>query len=111
LRKILTISLFLFGLTFASFAQIKPLADGQAKLVKYYPSPAATSIVFEFQRGFDKSYSLQLYNFMGKQVYEIRTTNQRIVLSLSELYRGIYIYQLRDKSGKIIESGKFQVLK
>jgi hypothetical protein len=48
---------------------------------------------------------------MGKQVYEIRTTNQRIVLSLSELYRGIYIYQLRDKSGKIIESGKFQVLK
>jgi hypothetical protein len=26
-------------------------------------------------------------------------------------YRGLYIFQLRDRSGRIIESGKFQVIR
>jgi len=48
---------------------------------------------------------------MGKKVTEIKPVTQHIDVSLSDFYRGVYIYQLRDKDGQILESGKFQVLK
>ena len=48
---------------------------------------------------------------MGKKVYQLVPTTPRINLSLDNFYRGVYIYQLRDKSGKIIDSGRFQVVK
>jgi len=48
---------------------------------------------------------------MGKKVSEVTKLLPRTVLTLEDFYRGIYVYQLRDKDGKIIESGKFQVVK
>lgn len=48
---------------------------------------------------------------MGKKVYELIPASQRVNLSLNGFYRGVYIFQLRDKSGKIIDSGRFQVVK
>jgi len=48
---------------------------------------------------------------MGKKVYEQTTTTPRMTISLSNFYRGVYIYQLRDKNGEIIESNKFQIVK
>jgi len=113
-KYILFILILLFGLNFTSFAQIKPgtlLGDNQAKFLKFYPSPATTDITFEYQHGYDKSFTLQLYNFMGKKVYELVTTTPHVTVSLSNFYRGVYIYQLRDKNGQIIESSKFQVVK
>jgi hypothetical protein len=113
LKNILFILFLLFGITFTTFAQIKtPITgDAQAKLIRFYPNPATTDITFEYQRGYDKSFSLQLYNFMGKKVFESPTTTQHISISLADFYRGVYIYQLRNKSGKIVESGKFQIVK
>lgn len=111
MNKIIYILIFLFGLNFTSSAQNKSSAELQGRIVKYYQSPTATSLIFEVQRGYDKSLSLQLYNFMGKRVFESKVVTQRMNLSLSELYRGIYVYQLRDKNGQIIESGKFQIIK
>ena len=35
----------------------------------------------------------------------------RITIPLDDFYRGMYVYQLSDKDGKIIDSGKFQVVK
>jgi hypothetical protein len=48
---------------------------------------------------------------MGKKMEEFAPGSQIINLSLNSFYRGIYIFQLRDKKGNIIESGKFQVVK
>ena len=113
LKKIVYILILLIGITFTSFAQTKNPAQGEpiAKLVKPYPIPATTSINFEFLYGYDKTFSIQVYNFMGKKIVEITKMLPRINLPLDEFYRGIYVYQLRDKEGKIIESGKFQVAK
>jgi hypothetical protein len=61
--------------------------------------------------GYDKTYSLQIFNFMGKKVAEFSPVGLRINLSLNGFYRGVYIFQLRDKSGKITDSGKFQVVR
>jgi dihydroorotase len=100
------------SISFTAAAQLKSANDGDAvKLVKFYPNPATTSINFELPAGYDKSYTIQLFNFMGKKVSEINVTTQRFNLSLDGFYRGVYIYQLRDKYGKIVDSGKFQVVK
>lgn len=101
------------SISFASSAQLRAAADNDqpAKIVKYYPNPASTSINFELPKGYDKSYSIQLFNFMGKKVAEINATSLRVNYALDGLYRGIYIFQLRDKFGKVVDSGKFQVVR
>jgi len=88
-----------------------PTEEATAKIIKFFPNPATSNINFELKEGYDKSYSLQVFNFMGKKVYELFPTVQRINLALNSFYRGVYIFQLRDKSGKIIDSGKFQVVR
>jgi hypothetical protein len=101
------------SLAFTSHAQLRTAADNEqpAKIVKFYPNPATTTINFELPKGYEKSCSIQLFNFMGKKVAEINATSNRINYSLDGLYRGIYIFQLRDKFGKVVDSGKFQVVR
>jgi hypothetical protein len=114
LKKITYILILLIGITFTSFAQNKTATDQgnpTAKIIKFYPNPAVSVINFDFQRGYDNSYSLLIFNFMGKKVYELKSIPSRININLEDFYRGIYIYQLRDKNGVILESGKFQVAK
>ena len=113
MKKIFYILLFTVGFSTANFAQTKqqlPLDQAQ-KFIKFYPNPAVSVIDFEFQKGYDKFYSFQIYNFIGKKVYDLQTVTPKINVSLADFYRGVYIYQLRDRSGRIIESGKFQVIK
>ena len=110
LKKITYIFILLIGLTFTSFAQNKPV-DPTAKLLKFYPNPASSVIYFDFQRGYDKSYSFQVYAFMGKKVFELKNILSRFSLALDEYYRGIYLFKLVDKNGRVIESGKFIVVK
>jgi Secretion system C-terminal sorting domain len=113
LKKFIYILIFLIAINFTSFAQAKNPAQGEpvAKLIKPYPIPATTAINFEFQYGYDKSFSLQIYNFMGKKINEFKKMPPRLTMPLDDFYRGIYVYQLRDRDGKIIDSGKFQVVK
>lgn len=85
--------------------------DLNSKVVKFYPNPAVSVINFEFNKIIQRDYTLQIYNFIGKKIYEINAVSQKTTIPLSEFNRGIYIFQLRDKNGKIIESGKFQVSK
>ncbi|MBK8611812.1 MAG: T9SS type A sorting domain-containing protein [Chitinophagaceae bacterium] len=113
MKKIIYILIFTFGINFTSFAQNKNPNQGEpiAKLIKPYPIPATTAINFDFLYGYNKSFSLEIYNFMGKKIVEFTQLAPRINMPLEDFYRGIYVYQLRDKDGKIIESGKFQVVK
>ena len=86
--------------------------NGTAATVRFYPNPATSFITFEdFSKKYDKNYTIQLFNFLGKKVYEFTLADQKNIVNLSDFFRGIYIFQLRDPSGKIVESGKFQVNK
>jgi hypothetical protein len=80
-------------------------------IVKFYPNPATSIITFDFQRGYDKSFNLQIFNFIGKKVQEINNVTPKTTVNLNDFYRGIYIFQLKDKNGKVVDSGKFQVSK
>lgn len=89
----------------------EPSPDQMQRILKVYPNPATTFTKFEFQKNFDKGYTLQVINFIGKQVFEAKNISSSTTLDLSTYNRGVYIYQLKDQSGKIVESGKFQVSK
>lgn len=89
----------------------EPSPDALQRILKVYPNPATTFTKFEFQKSFDKGYTLQVINFVGKQVHESKNISSTTTLDLSTYNRGVYIYQLKDQSGKVIESGKFQVSK
>ncbi len=113
LKYIFYILIFTVGLHVASAAQTKPTTttDGSVRLLKLYPIPATTYINFDFVSGYDKSLSFQVFNFTGKKVYELQTVPPKIYLALTDFTRGFYYYQLRDKSGKLIETVRFLVLK
>ena len=113
MKQIFYIIIFIIGLNFTSLAQNKIAAPGNnsEKLIKLYPIPATTVINFDFQSGYDKSMSFQVYNYIGKKVYELKTPTEKITLFLNDFTRGFYYYQLRDKTGRLIETARFLVLK
>ncbi|HRE52130.1 MAG TPA: T9SS type A sorting domain-containing protein [Flavitalea sp.] len=88
-----------------------PERDPYVRIVKFYPNPATTAINFDFQKDYDKNYSFQIFNFLGKKVFEQNNISPKTVVNLNDFYRGIYIFQLRDKNQRIVDSGKFQVVK
>lgn len=113
MKRIFYIFIFIIGLNFTSLAQNKTSTteDGTAKLIKLYPIPATSVINFDFVTGYDRSYSFEVYNFTAKKVYELKSPPQKITLSLNDFTRGFYYYQLRDKTGRLIETQRFLVLK
>ena len=113
MKKIFYILLFIGGLQFNSEAQgsSAPSQFEAVKTIKFYPNPAVSFINFEFDKKYDKTYSLLIFNFIGKKVTDLKITDQKINVPLTDFYRGVYIFQVRDKQGMIVESGKFQVSK
>lgn len=81
------------------------------KILKVFPIPATTQITFQLQDNNEGAYEIIVYNFLGKKVDELKSIQSSKTLSLDDYYSGIYIYQLRDKKGNLIESGKFNVVK
>jgi hypothetical protein len=113
LKRILLIAIVSCFSFFSATAQNRAgiVATGNVVTVKFYPNPATTFINFEFGKQPDRSLSLQVYNFMGRKLFEQGNLPERMTINLTDYPRGVYIYQLRDKTGRIIESGKFQVSK
>lgn len=114
LKRLLLIVTLLTAFQLCSFAQQKPasgLANPPGKSVLFYPNPAYVVINFELGPKTDQVRSLLIFNFMGKKVYETKSASPKITVNLENFYRGIYIFQVRDINGNILESGKFQVVK
>lgn len=78
------------------------------KKITCYPNPAISYINFKFD-SVDKKARLFIYSFTGRKMNELAITGNILKISLDNYYRGLYVYQLRDEHGSILESGKFQV--
>lgn len=115
MRKLYLLGLVLSTLVINSYVAEKNPFDNPAdaaKIAHFYPNPATSYINFTFDKTIDKTYTLQVYNFIGRKMNDIRISDAKLTINLDDNYfRGLYIYQLRDQSGKIVESGKFQVNK
>ena len=84
----------------------------QTSILRFYPNPATTAITFDFQRLYEKGYSIQIYNaVLGRKMIEQLNVNNKTTIDLSNFTRGVYVYQLFDRNGKLVETGKFQVSK
>lgn len=101
-------------LSLPAWSQSKPTSTEQesvAKVVKAYPNPATTKIYFEIQRNNDKVYEIIVYNFLGKKIEHFKNISVRTEVNLENYYSGLYIFQLREMNGTLVESGKFNVVK
>ncbi|NSL88448.1 T9SS type A sorting domain-containing protein [Chitinophaga solisilvae] len=111
---LILITIFCF-LPFAGKAQSDktlPATEGGSKFVKFYPNPATSIIYFEIQQhNNDRVYDLIVYNFLGKKIEQIKNIGGRTTVNLDNYYNGLYIFQLRDQRGNLVESGKFNVVK
>ncbi len=111
MNKFLLIAL-LTGFSFSAGAQTRVAVEAtKSASVKFYPNPATSVINFEISKAAEKGFTLQVYHFMGRKMFEQFNMPERLVINLTDYSRGVYIYQLRDRTGRIVESGKFQVSK
>ena len=83
--------------------------DAAVRVTRFYPNPAVSQITFDFDQNTDKNHSFQIFNFVGKKVYEAQNVSAKTVIDVSDFYRGVYIFRLEDKNGKVVDTGKFQV--
>ena len=112
LKKLLPIVSIILLTAIQSRGQSRTFPQDVAdRIVKFYPNPATSFITFDLQKSNEKGYDIQVYNFLGKVVYEQKNISPRTTINLNEYNRGVYIYQVRERDGKIMESGKFQVSK
>jgi hypothetical protein len=112
LKRIFTIFACILLITTATKAQSnRTPAENVVKVVRFFPNPASSFINFEFKDITLSEYSFKIFNFIGKKVVEINNLTPRTVVNLNDFFRGVYIFQLTDRNGKIVESGKFQVVK
>ncbi len=95
------------GLVFSGFA----LPAARVEVVRCFPNPATSFVNFEFDKNIDKTYVLQVYSFVGKKMMETPVSSNKITITLNDFNRGLYVFQLRDKSGETVVAGKFQVIK
>ena len=111
-RILLILSVILLTALYSQAQSVRTsFIDPDQKTLKIYPNPATTYITFDFDRAPEKGYSIQVYSFLGKKMYENQNLTAKTTINLSDFNRGVYIYHIIDRSGKIIESGKFQVSK
>ena len=112
LKRILPILSILLFSAICSTAQDSrnPLRDAGKKL-SLYPNPATSYITFDIQKIYQKGLTITVFNFLGKKISEKPSVSEKTVLSLTDFNRGTYIYHLTDQSGKVIDTGKFQVSK
>ena len=88
------------------------LIGAQTSILRFYPNPATSVITFDFQKSYDKGYSIQIYNaVLGRKMHEQANIGNKTTIDLSNFTRGVYVYQLFDKNGRLVETGKFQVSK
>ena len=113
LKRILPILIFLLFSVLLSQAQdSRGPVPNTGKKISFYPNPATSYITFDIPpKSFEKGMTLTVFNFLVKKISEKQTVAEKTVVSLTDFSRGTYIYHLVDLSGKVIDTGKFQVSK
>jgi hypothetical protein len=93
--------------SFYSFTDI----DGGKLVSKLYPNPASSYVIIDFEKNLPPNTHLIVYSFTGNKMEDVTISNLRVQLNLGNYFRGLYLYQIVASTGKILESGKFQVIK
>lgn len=109
-RLLLIIGIFLTTV-FTLPAVAAGVGSGVEPIVRLYPNPATSFVTLDLGRYRNRGYSIQVFSFLGRKMYESSNVSELLRINLTDYIRGVYVYQLRDNNGKLIETGKFQVSK
>jgi len=84
------------------------IAEPQQKtVVKLFPNPVSGTLTMVFEEPL--SGELMISNQLGQTVMREKLSGQsRVELNLSSFPEGLYLYSLKDVSGQLVSSGKFQ---
>ena len=99
----------MFAMAFSQKSLLQIGGTQEVKSVRFFPNPASTTITFEFAEIVEKGYSLQIYSFLGRQLVTVPLTASRISINVTDFMKGVYIFQVRNSSGRIVATNKFQV--
>jgi hypothetical protein len=94
----------------AQVSRTSPTTEASDK-VKIYPNPATAYITFDMQGSYEKGLAIEIYSFLGRKMYETQNVAERTTIDLAQYNRGVYIFHIKDQSGKVLQTGKFQVSK
>lgn len=103
--------MFLVGVYTQAQDARNSVPDPGITTIRLYPNPASSYITFDLQKGYQKGLTLTVFNFLGKKMSETSNVSEKTTINLTDFNRGVYIYHLNDQTGKLIDSGKFQVTK
>jgi hypothetical protein len=84
---------------------INELSDNSKTLV--YPNPCTTQITFKYNT--ESAKHISVFDITGRQVTETTMENGSVSLNTSAYAKGIYLFQVNDKSGNMLDRGKFLV--
>lgn len=94
-----------------SIGRILPLSipdDEKIELVKVFPNPATTSVIFETP--YNQPCTLVIYDVRGRVYDQISLTNGKAVYNTRNLEQGVYFYKIisdnQTFSGKLVISAK-----
>ena len=74
--------------------------------VKLYPNPVINLLQVEYKVGIARELTLKVYDMSGREVLERKQLKSGDQVNMNGLLRGVYQYQLLDKTGKFITAGK-----
>jgi hypothetical protein len=74
--------------------------------IKMYPNPVVTNMQVDYKLGMQRELTLMVYDMSGREVLEQKKLKSGDQVNMSRLLRGIYQYQLLEKTGKLLMAEK-----
>jgi hypothetical protein len=74
--------------------------------IKVYPNPVISLMQVDYKLGMQRELTLKVYDMSGREVLEQKKLKSGDQVNMSRLIRGIYQYQLLDKTGKLLMADK-----
>lgn len=75
--------------------------------IALYPNPVTNELFIEAD--LEHNASFVAYNVVGKQVINVAIANKVNAINTTDLANGMYVFQLIDSKGEVIQLGKFTV--
>lgn len=75
--------------------------------VTAYPNPCTTQITF--RSSITGSQYLSVYDITGRKLETMSVNNGMVTLQTAAYAKGLYLYNVTDKSGRVVDEGKFSV--
>ncbi len=80
----------------------------QAHYTLAYPNPATSQISFRYSA--QNAQNIFVYDMAGRQIGQAEMKSGMATLNTSAFASGIYFYHVTDKSGNVLDNGKFSIL-